>query len=115
MYFSQNSKGFAIDYELADELEVLDEFLIWEEECDEAFFRDRFYEKYGIMPSGVKMFEYGTFVKELEGFEYDSIYVLFDGDNFDDLSKQKWKDLIETLENQDIVLSDGAWKEIECC
>ena len=111
-YFLRSGFGFAIDHELADEFGFLDEFLIWEEEDDHVPFCEAFDEAHGVSPEALTYFEYARegYIQELEGFEYDTTYVLFDEDLSDDI--ESYDCVVDYLDEYDVFLDEGNWKEL---
>ena len=103
--------GFPIDTDLAAEFNLLDEFLLWEEQKDSGEFCVEFENKFGVYPEDLFHFEYNNdgYVQELEGFEWDKTYVIFDEVPESSVELQK---LDEILEEQDITLEEGEWLEI---
>ncbi len=81
-YYPQNNKGFAVDYDLAEKLEFIEELILWEEEWNDIPLIEFFEERFGLAPERVRYFEYsrGGEVQGLQGFDYDSTYILFDTD-----------------------------------
>ena len=57
-YHPRKNKGFAIDHDLAEELNVLDQLLVWEEEFNELPFFEAFEEKFGFEPDNIQQFRY---------------------------------------------------------
>lgn len=112
-FYPQKSKGFVIDYDLAEELEVLNELLLWEEEYNELPLIEAIEEKFGVEPERIRYFEYsrGGYVQGLQGFNYDSTYVLF-GEYIEKLCPEEWENLIKTLEEKDVDLIEGSWAEL---
>jgi hypothetical protein len=111
--YSQSIKGFLIDTELANDLGLLDEFLIWEEVYDVEPFREAFEEKYGVAPLDLKHFEYSRegHIKSLSGFDWDETYVVFD-ELTEDLAE--WSQMVKELEKElDILIEEGSWSEVE--
>jgi len=110
-YHIVQKKGFPIDTDLASELDLLDEFLLWEEQEDAEEFCNQFEDRYGITPESLLHFEYSTdgHVKNLEGFEWDKTYVVFDEEIQD---SDVWDHLDEVLNEQDVFLEEGEWREI---
>ena len=111
-YFLRNNIGFAIDYELADEFGFLDEFLVWEEENDYVPFCEAFEHARGIKPEALGYFEYAYegSIQELEGFEYNITYVLFDAGLSED--PIIYNNIINYLDEYDVCLEEGFWKEL---
>ena len=112
-YYPQRNKGFVIDYDLAEELEIADEFLEWEEGYNDAPLLEIFEEKYGVAPENVTFFEYdrGGYVQGLQGFDYDAAYVLFDP-SADKAHPEQWDSLINLLEEKDVDVIEGSWAEL---
>ena len=112
-YYPQRNKGFAIDYDLAEELEIADEFLEWEEGSNDAALLEIFEEKYGVEPEKVTLFEYarGGYVQGLQGFDYDATYVLFDT-HTETTNPEEWDNLISILEDKDVDVIEGSWAEL---
>jgi hypothetical protein len=112
-FYPQSNKGFVIDHDLADNFGILDEYLIWEEEYNEAPLLETFEEKFGVGPDRVRYFEYsrGGEVQGLQGFEYDLTYVLFDKYSEKIYSKE-WEKFTNILEEHDIDLIEGSWSEL---
>jgi hypothetical protein len=112
-YYPQRSKGFVIDYDLAEELGIENEFLEWEEEQNELPLREMFEERFGVEPERIATFEYdgGRPVQGLQGFEYDATYVLFDNST-EELYPHDWDKLINALEEKDVDIIEGSWAEM---
>jgi hypothetical protein len=110
-YHTVQRKGFRIDTDLASELDLLDEYLIWEEQSDPEEFCMQFENKFGVIPENLLYFEYDRegFVQNLEGFEWEKAYVVFDGD-MEEL--EGWNKLDEILNEQDVLFEEGEWREI---
>ena len=113
-YYPQNSKGFAINHELAETLNVLDQLLLWEEEYNEIPLFEAFENKFGFEPNELKHFQdnNANMIHGLQGFDYDSTYILFD-DNTQRFYPQEWDNLLEVLENHDVNIIEGSWAEEE--
>ena len=113
-YYPQSSTGFALNHELAESLEVLEQLLLWEEEYNELPFFEAFEGKFGFEPYEVRHFEDNATnqVHGLQGFHYDSTYVLFD-DSKERFYPAEWEKLLETLEDNDADIIEGSWAEIE--
>ena len=111
-YYPQSSKGFAISHELAESLEVLEQLLLWEEEYNEVPLFEAFEDRFGFEPYEVRHFEDSTLnsVHGLQGFDYDSTYVLFD-DSVEKFYPMEWENLLETLEDNDADIIEGSWAE----
>ena len=103
--------GFPIDTGLAAEFNLLDEFLLWEEQKDSEEFCTEFENRFGIYPEDLCRFEYDSngHIKELEGFEWGTAYVIFDETPGSSAELQK---LDEILEEQDVTLKEGEWLEM---
>jgi|15BtaG_2_1085339.scaffolds.fasta_scaffold00760_9 hypothetical protein len=103
-------KGFPIDMEIAEQLNLLDSFLLWEEEQSSDIFCEQFEERFGIYPESLERFiyEHDGRIQNLEGFEWNTAYVLFD----DIENSSEWEELEETLEEQEIDFEEGQWLEI---
>lgn len=112
-FYPQKSKGFIIDYDLAAELEILNELLLWEEEYNELPLIEAVEEKLGVEPERVRYFEYvrGGEVQGLQGFDYHSTYILFD-EYSEKESPQEWENLVKILEERDVDLIEGSWAEL---
>ena len=112
-FYPQKSKGFIIDYDLAEQLEILNELLVWEEEWDDTALLEAFGEKFGVEPERVRSFEYsrGGEVHCLQGCDYDSTYILFD-DYTEKSCPEEWDNLISILEEKDIDVIEGSWAEL---
>ena len=112
-YYPQSRKGFVIDYDLAEQLNFLDEFVLWEEEYNELPLMEVIEEKLGVEPIGVQHFEYvrGGYVQGLQGFDYDTSYILFDQDS-EQIYPEEWETLINTLEENDVNVVHGSWAEL---
>ena len=111
--YSQTSKGFPIDTELANELGLLDEYLIWEEEYNTEPFCAAFEEKFGVAPMDLKRFEYARegYIKSLTGFDWDETYVIFD-EPMEEMAE--WDCMVRELEKElDILVEEGSWSEVE--
>jgi hypothetical protein len=110
-YHVVQKKGFPIDTDLASELKLLDEFLLWEEQKDPEEFCAEFENKFGLVPENLLRFQYDRegCVHGLEGFEWDKTYVVFD-DEVEDL--EEWQLLDEILNEQDVFLEEGEWREM---
>jgi len=111
-FYPQSNKGFVIDHRLAEEFEILDELLIWEEEYNELPFFEVFEEKFGLEPDKICHFDFTTddFIQSLQGFEYDLTYILFDN-TIDNYCPEEWENLLTQLEEYDIDLIEGSWVE----
>ena len=109
-YYAQRNKGFAIDYDLAEELDIADEFLEWEAGGNDAPLLEIFEEKFGVEPEKVTSFE--DAVQGLQGFDYDATYVLFDP-YAEEASPERWDILISILEEKDVDVIEGSWAEVE--
>ena len=112
-YYPQRSKGFAIDYDLAEELGIEDEYLEWEEAQNDMPLLETFEDKFGVEPERITIFEYskGGYVQSLQGFDYDATYVLFDA-NAEKCQPENWDNLINLLEEKDIDVIEGSWAEL---
>ena len=112
-FYPQKSKGFIIDYDLAEQLEILNELLVWEEEWDDTALLEAFGEKFGVEPERVRSFEYsrGGEVQGLQGFDYDITYILFD-EYTEKSCPEEWDNLISILEEKDIDVIEGSWAEL---
>jgi hypothetical protein len=112
-FYPQSSNGFVMDYELADCFGFLDEFLIWESEEDELPFVEVFEKSFGLLPEGIKIFEYvhGGHIYGLEGFESDATYILFD-ESLEDSNPVEWARLTDFLEEQDVTMDAATWSEL---
>jgi hypothetical protein len=110
-YHIVQKKGFPIDTDLASELNLLDEYLIWEEQSDPEEFCTEFENKFGLIPESLLYFEYNTegAIQNLEGFEWDRAYVVFDEDIEE---AEEWERFDDILNEQDIFLEEGEWQEI---
>jgi len=111
-FFSKERKGFAIDPDLAEALDLLEEYLAWEEEHTCISFCSAFEEKYGVLPEAVKLFDYDEVdtIKDLCGFEWDRSYVLFE--DYQE-GTADWEKLAEILEEEDVSIDYGNWSEEE--
>tara|TARA_R110000824_G_scaffold347281_2_gene534072 strand:+ start:879 stop:1226 length:348 start_codon:yes stop_codon:yes gene_type:complete len=112
-YYPQRNKGFAIDYDLAEELDIANEYLEWEEGSNDAPLLEIFEEKFGVEPEKVTFFEYvhGGYIQSLQGFDYDATYVLFDPQT-EEVSPEQWDNLISILEDKDVDVIEGSWAEL---
>tara|TARA_Y100000590_G_scaffold269516_1_gene302646 strand:- start:472 stop:813 length:342 start_codon:yes stop_codon:yes gene_type:complete len=110
-YHIMQKKGFPIDTDLASELNLLDEYLIWEEQSDPEDFCVEFENRFGLTPESLHYFEYNAegAIQNLEGFEWDRTYVVFDSDVDE---QQEWERLDDILCEQDIFLEEGEWQEV---
>ena len=98
-YYPQRNKGFAIDYDLAEELDIANEYLEWEEGSNDAPLLEIFEEKFG------------GYIQSLQGFDYDATYVLFDPQT-EEVSPEQWDNLISILEDKDVDVIEGSWAEL---
>jgi len=112
--YPQKSKGFVIDYQLAEELEILHELLLWEEDYNELPLIEAIEKKLGVVPERVRHFDDHRCqqVQGLQGFDCDSIYILFD-EYTERESPREWENLIKVLEERDVDLVEGSWAELE--
>ena len=112
-YYPQRSKGFAIDYDLAEELGIEDEYLEWEEAQNDMPLLETIEDKFGVEPERITVFEYskGGYVQSLQGFDYDATYVLFDT-NAEKCQPENWDNLINFLEEKDIDVIEGSRAEL---
>ena len=112
-FYPQKSTGFVINHELAEELELTDELLLWEEEANELPLIEAIEERFGVEPERIRHFEYsrGGYVQGLQGFDYDSTYVLFDEYTVN-YSSEGWDNLINLLEEKDVDIIEGSWAEM---
>ena len=112
-FYLQSGKGFAIDHELAEDIDLLDEYVIWATEEDEAPLLTAMEEKYGLLPEKVKYFEYIRHgeIQDLEGFDYDSTYILFD-ESTEEENLNEWNNLRTILDEHDVIITQGEWSEI---
>ncbi len=112
-FYPQKSKGFVIDYDLAEELELTDELLLWEEEFNELPLIEAIEERFGVEPERVRHFEdpRGEQVEGLQGFDHDSTYVLFD-EYTERECPGEWENLMKILEEKDVDLIEGSWAEL---
>jgi len=111
-YHSVEKKGFLIDTDLAAELGLLDEYLIWEEEYDSDAFRQAFETKFGVLPMDLKYFEYmhEGYIQKLSGFDWDATYVIFDDP---DSHLADWEKMVRELEQHlDVFVEEGKWSEL---
>ncbi len=112
-FYPQKNKGFVINHDVAEELEISDELILWEEEYNEAPLIEAIQERFGVEPERVRHFEYsrGGYVQGLQGFDYDSTYVLFD--EYTEAScPDEWENLVSILEEKDIDIIEGSWAEL---
>ena len=113
--YLQSKKGFAINHELADNFNILDEFLVWEEEFNDLPFLESFEEKFSLVPDEIKHFEYemeyDEYSKGVQGFEFGLTYVLFDK-SIEKIYTEEWDNFINFLEENDVDLSEGSWLEL---
>ena len=111
-FYAQKRKGFAINYELAEELEIINELLWWEEEYNQLPLLEAIEEKFGVEAERVCTFESsrGDDVPGLQGFEYDATYILFD-EYTEKISPDEWENLGQTLEENDTDIIEGSWAE----
>lgn len=112
-FYPQKNKGFVIDYDLAEQLDVADELILWEEEYNEAPLIEAIEEKFGIEPERIRHFEYarGGYIQGLQGFDYDATYVLFD-EYTERSCPDEWENLVSTLEENDVDVIEGSWAEL---
>lgn len=112
-YYPQSKKGFVINEEVAEQLGVLEEYLIWENDYDEEILLERFEELHNVLPDRLRSFEWrkGGYVQGLQGFEYDVPYLVFCDDVAEDY-KEDWEKLSALLEENDIEVVDGFWSEL---
>ena len=84
-----------------------------EEENNEMPLFEVFEEKFGLRPDKIKYFEYEKdgCIKDLQGFVYDNVYILFD-EFVEESSQEEWDELTIFLEEHDIVLDEGSWSEL---
>ena len=111
-YYLIHKHGFEIDSAIAEELGLLDEYILWEEEYDDEPFCRAFENKYGIYPESLRYFAYERegYVQSLSGFDWDTSYVIFD-----DIENhpQEWERLNVTLEEAlDVLVTNGQWAEL---
>ena len=113
-FYTQKSKGFAINYELAEQLEILNELLLWEEEFNQLPLLEAIEERFGVEPERVCSFESleDAEVHGLQGFDYDATYVLFD-DYAEKATPDEWDALITILEDNDTDIIEGSWAELQ--
>jgi len=109
-FYVQKNKGLAMDHYLAEELNMLDEFLLWEEEKNTLPFFEKFENTFGVEPDMIQAFD--DYVQGLQGFECDLTYVLFDSDT-DSLYPEQWSGLLAQLEEHDVDIIEGSWAETD--
>jgi len=111
---TQKSKGFVINYELAEQLEVLNELLLWEEEYNQVPLLEAIEKRFGVEPERICSFEYleNGDIQGLQGFDYDATYILFD-DYAEKATPYEWDALITALENNDTDIIEGSWAELQ--
>ena len=112
-FYPQNRKGFIINEDVAEQLGVLEEYLIWENDYDEEILLERFEELHNVLPDRLRSFEWrrGGEVQGLQGFEYDVPYLVFNDDVAEDY-KEDWENLSALLEENDVEVVDGFWSEL---
>jgi len=104
----QERKGFVIDSELAETLELLEEYMDFEDNGDYEQFCSAFEEKYGIYPDKIESFQFERYAElhSMNGFEWDKTYVLFEDyqENTPD-----WEKMVDVLEEEDVNIDYGSW------
>ena len=110
-YHPQERRGFVIDLELADTMGLLNEFVIWEDTGDDEIFCVAFEEKYGIYPDKLESFQPNRLedILNLNGFEWDKTYVLFEEYQNNTID---WEKMVDFLEDEDVNLDYGSWAEL---
>ena len=109
-YYPQSAKGFVMNKEVAEKLELADEWEEWDGEQAGSNFGDEFEGKYGVMPTYIIHFKEkkGGEISGLTGFADRTTYILFDSDE----SGEAWDKLVAVLTEQGISLDSGSWAQL---
>ena len=79
-FYPQRKKGFIFNEDVAEELGVLNEYQMYQEDYDYDPLIEAFNQKFGLEPEYPKHFKWekGGYVHGLQGFDWDTEYLLFD-------------------------------------
>ena len=110
-FFPQHFLGFAVDEEVAEQLDLIEAYNTYEMSYDEDDFFDQFESKFGITPYQFTdtTYERGGYVQGLQGFEWDNTYVCFHPATAGD---EKWKNMVTKLEQLGIPIYEGRWSQL---
>ena len=103
-------KGFIFNEDVAEDLEILNEYKTWEEEYDYTPLIEIFNEKFGVEPEFPKYFD-RDYVRGLQGFDWNVTYLLFDS-YIEKAYPDEWDKFTNSLEDMDIDLIEGSWLEL---
>ena len=103
-------KGFIFNEDVAEDLEILNEYRTWEEEYDYTPLIEIFNEKFGVEPEFPKYFD-RDYIRDLQGFDWNVTYLLFDS-YIEKAYADEWDKFTTSLEEMDIDLIEGSWLEI---
>ena len=112
-YYPQRKKGFIFNEDVADQLGILEEYQIYQNDYDYDPLIEVFNQKFGVEPEYPKYFKWekGGYVQGLQGFDWDTEYLLFDT-YVEQQYPDEWDKFINSLEEMDIDLIEGSWSEL---
>ena len=112
-FYPQRKKGFIFNEDVAEELGILNEYQMYQEDYDYDPLIEAFNQKFGVEPEYPKHFKWekGGYVQGLQGFDWDTEYLLFDT-YVEQQYPDEWDKFINSLEEMDIDLIEGSWSEL---
>jgi hypothetical protein len=110
-FYPQHFIGFAVNEEVAEQLQLTEAFNSYEMSYEEDDFFDQFESKFGVVPYKFTdtTYEKGGYVQGLQGFDWDSVYVCFHPATAGD---KKWDNMASQLEKLGIPLNEGRWSQL---
>tara|TARA_R100000458_G_C8153535_1_gene160325 strand:+ start:320 stop:661 length:342 start_codon:yes stop_codon:yes gene_type:complete len=109
--YPQHYLGFEVDSSVAERLELIEAFDIYELSHDEEQFFDKFEEKYGVYPYTFTDTTVGpgSYIQSLRGFKQNSTYICFHPATAGD---DRWENMILLLQKADVCIQEGKWSEL---
>lgn len=105
--------GFELNEEVAEKLDLLEEYKEWKSSLRELSFAAGLEEKYAF-PNGPDpliwefKYERGGEIQSLEGFEWDKTYCWFLGET----KVKGWKKFVNNLKKKDVHLQEASWVQL---
>ena len=109
----KNTVGFEINEEVAEKLDLLEEYKDWKSSLREDSFAAALEEKYSCPHFASPMiwnfqYERGGEIQSLEGFEWNKTYCWFLGGT----DVKGWKKFVNKLKKKDVHLQEASWVQL---